>query len=301
MGIGFFDRYSLWVDEIESVYFVPGTRNFQRRNIEKVNFHSPQDRRFFTILKILAENGPCTAREILRLTTKNQFEIPYRKEKSYYILLNGRKKQVISLQERKIVVSSELLSSDGREKKFALTYFGIFYVIKLFFGSNIYEYVYPPFKRNRNFSDQKNTQTIIDLIAKNYTWALPLIFGKWEMLKQNKYINAHLLAKFAIEKYFSSDIPLDIFDELNEEDTIQDLDHPFTDNSFNNEITARFYFEQQRLFGSSLRKNISELINDKEINNFLTKTLTKYQNYISEHEANLKNYQDQLKEKRLSY
>jgi len=134
----------------------------------------------------------------------------------------------------------------------------------------------------------------------NYSWVLPLIFGKWEILKQNKYINAHLLAKFAIEKYFSSDIPLDIFDELNEEDPIHNLVHSFTDNSFNDEITARFYFEQQRLFGSSLRKNISELINDKEINNFLTEALTKYQNYISEHETNLKNYQDQLRKKRLS-
>ena len=299
MGLGFFDRYPLWVDEIESVYFVPKNKDFQRRIFKKGMFYKKQNRRFFSVLKILAENGSCTAREISRhYTAKNRPIVEDQNENDFYQLLNGRKEQSISLFERDVVVSSKLFSEDKREKKFALSYFGIFYTIKLFFGSNIYEYSYPPFKRNHNFSDQKNSQTIIDIIAKNYPWALPLIFGKWEYLKDNKYINAHYLAKLAIEKYFISNIPLDIFDDLSDDDPIHILDHPFTDNSFNDEITARFYFEQQRLFDSSLRKNISELINDKEINNFLTKTLTKYQNYISEHETNLKNYRYQLRKKR---
>ena len=295
MGLGFFDRYSLWVDEIESVYYVPESKNFQKRNFEKVSFHSPQDRRFFTIIKILAENGSCTEREIVRLVTvKNQNEISYKNENEFYTLLNGRKNQVISLQERGVVVSSKLLSKDKREKKFALSYFGIFYVIKLFFGSNIYEYSYPPFKRNHDFSDQKNSQTIIDLIAKNHTWALPWIFGKWEYLKQNRYINAHYLAKLASERYFISNIPLDVFDDIGD-DVIHDLDHPFADNSFNDVITARFYFEQQRLFDSPVTKNIANLVNDEEINNFLTKVLVRYRKYIVEHNTILKSYQQKFK------
>ena len=295
MGLGFFDIYSSWVHEIESVYYVPESENFQRRNFEKVSFHSPQDRRFFTIIKILAENGPCTEREIVHLfTVKNK--ISYKSENELYTLLNGRKNQVISLQERGVVVSSKLLSKDKREKKFALSYFGIFYAIKLFFGSNIYEYSYPPFKRNHDFSDQKNSQTIIDLIAKNHTWALPLIFDKWEYLKQNRYINAHYLAKLASERHFYFKIPLDMFDEIGD-DTINELEHPITNNSFNDIITAIFYFEQQQLFDSPVTKNISKLIKDKEINNFLTKVLVIYRNYITEQNIILKNYQRQFSER----
>jgi len=302
MGLGFFDIYPQWIDEIKSIYHVPESKNFQKRNFEKVSFHNTQIKRFFTIIKILAKNGPCTAREIARLdTAKNQDALSDKKENDFYILLNGRKNQVISLQERKIVVSSKSVSKDGREKKFALSYFGIFYAIKLFFGSNVYDYVYPPFKKNHDFSEQKNSQTIIDVLAKNYTWALPLIFGKWKYLKNNKYINAHHLARLAIEKYFISELPLDVFDDLNNDEPIHNLDHPFTDNYFNDEITARFYFEQERLWNLPVTKNISELINDKEINNFLEKTLTKYQIYLDDHKTKLKNYQYQLRKTRLSY
>jgi len=298
MGLGFFDRYSLWVDEIESIYHVPVSKNFQRRDFKKVSFHRVQDRRFFTVLKILAEHGPCTAREIARLdTAKNQYAITDKKENDFYILLNGRKNQVISLQERDVVVPDKSLSTDRRKKKFGLSYFGIFYAIKLFFGSNISEYSFPPFKRNHDFSEQNNSQTIIDLIAKNHTWALPLIFGKWEFLKRHKYINAHYLAKLADEKYFITNIPLDVFDDIGD-DTIHDLDHPFGDNSFNDVITARFYFEQQRLFYSPVTKNITNLVNDEEINNFLTKVLVRYRDYIIEHNTILKSYQQKFKKKK---
>ncbi|MCH7966920.1 MAG: hypothetical protein IIB02_05820 [Thaumarchaeota archaeon] len=119
--------------------------------------------------------------------------------------------------------------------------------------------------------------------------ALPKIFGKWEYLKQHRYINAHLLAKLAKEKYFYSKIPLEIFDNIGD-DTIHNVKHTLTNNYFNDVITARFYFEQKRLWGLSVTKGVSELIDDKEINNFLTKTLTKYQNYLDDHKTNLKNY-----------
>ena len=298
MGLGFFDIYSLWIDEIESVYFIPKNKGFQRRIFKEGIFRNDQSKRFFYVLKILAENGPCTAREISRFyTAKNRPIVEDQNENDFYQLLNGRKKQSISLQERVVVVSSKVFSEDKREKKFCLSYFGIFYVIKLFFGSNIYEYSYPPFKKNHDFSDQKNSQTIIDVIAKNYTWALPLIFRKWEYLKKNKYINAHYLAKLASEKYFVSNLPLDIFDDIGD-DTIHDLDHPFTDNSFNDVITARFYFEQQRLFDSPATKNIVNLVNDEEINNFLTKVLVRYRNYIVEHNTILKSYQRKFKKKK---
>lgn len=295
----FFGTYPFWVDEIESVYFVPKSKDFQKRNFKEGMFHNLKNKRFFSVLKILAEHGPCTDTEISTYyTAKNRPIIADMNKVKFHDLLNGRENQVISLQEREIVVSSKLLSKDGREKKFALSYFGIFYVIKLFFGSNVYDYVYPPYKRNRNFSDQKNYQTIIDVIAKNYTWALPLIFGKWKYLKQNKYINAHFLAKLAIDKYFPSNIPLDIFDDLRDDEPDDDLDHPFTNNSFNDEITAIFYFGQERLFESPFTKKISRLINDKEINNFISKTFTKYQNYIDEHNAILKNYQRQFSKRK---
>lgn len=291
MGMNFFDIYSLWVDEIESSYSVPKSKYFQNRNFKEGIFRNVKNRRFFSVLRILAEHGPCTAREISRYyTAKNRPIVEEQNENEFYQLLNGRKKQSISLQDLDVVVASKSFSKDGREKKFSLSYFGIFYAIKLFFGSNIYEYSYPPFKNNRNFSDQKNVQTIIDVIAKNYTWTLPLIFGKWEYLKKNKYINAHYLAKLASDKYFIPSIPLDIFDDLSDDEPIHNLDHPFTNNWFSDEITARFYFEQQRLFDSPSTTNIIGLINNKEINDFIEKTFTKYQNYIGEHGTILKNY-----------
>ena len=63
-------------------------------------------------------------------------------------------------------------------------------------------------------------------------------------------------------------------------------------------ITARFYFEQQRLFDSPVTKNIANLVNDEEINNFLTKVLVRYRNYIVEHNTILKSYQQKFKKKK---
>ena len=138
MGMNFFDIYSLWVDEIESSYSVPKSKYFQNRNFKEGIFRNVKNRRFFSVLRILAEHGPCTAREISRYyTAKNRPIVEEQNENEFYQLLNGRKKQSISLQDLDVVVASKSFSKDGREKKFSLSYFGIFYAIKLFFGSNI--------------------------------------------------------------------------------------------------------------------------------------------------------------------
>jgi len=264
-GFNFFEGYSIWIMMIESLYHVPESKDFQRRKFRKVNFSQIKDKRFFTVLKILAEKGPCTATEIGKYATaQNQWVVAKNNVEKYFELLNGREGKNVSLVERGVVISNKSLSNNGRGKKFALTYFGIFYAIKLFFGSNIYDYSYPPYKRNHDFSKQKNTKTIIDLLAKNYPWVLPLIFGKWKYLKQHKLINAHYLAKFANDKYFISDLPLDIFDEHSEDDPSEDeamhnSTHPFANNSFADEITARFYFEQKRLFEFGLIRDISKI------------------------------------------
>lgn len=318
-GFNFFEGYSIWITMIESLYHVPESKDFQKRKFRKVNFSEVKDRRFFTILKILAEKGPCTATELGEYSTaQNQLAVADKNadnyfdllngtkdknKENYFELLNGRKGKNVSLVERGVVISSKSLSDNKKDKKFALTYFGIFYAIKLFFGSNVYEYYYPAYKRNYDFSEQKNTKTIIDLLAENYSWALPLIFDKWKDLKQNKYINAHFLAELAIDKYFISDMPLDIFDEhsddeFGEDEIMHNSTHPFADNSFADEITARFYFEQKRLFEFGYIKDISKLIKDKKVICFLKKVLVKYNNYIKDQKMYLNMYQLQFKKRK---
>jgi len=197
----FFAPYSKFIDRIEEQYPAPISKEFRERRFDMVKWSKAEHRNFFTIIKVLAERGTSTINEIVEADgLSQQFKhkcsryITYRR-----VILGDKKLHVTGLVEKGAVVASK--AEDKLHKKYELSYYGIFYAIKLFmdleiaYGGNYMNILkMDPKVRWYDYSKQiEFPTTIIDILAKNYSHVMPLVFGKWDYLKKNPRVNVYLL------------------------------------------------------------------------------------------------------------
>ncbi len=205
----FFGEYLRVVNRIEDQYPTPSGVEFRNRDFDSVKWSKPEQRNFFTIVKILAERGPSTINDIVE---NDGFSQQYKHKKSRYtsyrrIILGDKKTQVIGLIKKNVVKASK--AENKLHKRYELNHYGIMYAVKLFMDLEIivagnyknllkmdpkigwYDYSY----------QTKFPDTIIDILARNYSHVLPLIFGKWNYLKKNPRINVYRLYDLAAVTY----------------------------------------------------------------------------------------------------
>jgi len=208
----FFELYSKFIDRIEKQYLAPTSKEFRERKFDKVNWTKLEYRNFFTIIKVLAERGSSTINEIVeadgmyqQFKHKSSRYITYRR-----VILGDRKANVTGLIEKGAVIASK--TEDKLYKKYELSHQGILYAIKLFMDLEI---VNSANYKNLLNMDTKvgwydySTQvkfpiTIIDILAKNYSHVMPLIFGKWDYLKKNSRVNVYQLYELSMVKHGSN-------------------------------------------------------------------------------------------------
>lgn len=187
----FFDYYIRLIDSIEKQYPVPNNKEFRERRFEKVNWSKPKHRNFFTIIKVLAEKGASTIDDIVESDgLSQQFKLDSRYITYRRIILGDKNLHVTGLIEKGLVVASK--SEDKLYKKYELSYYGIFYAIKLFMDTEIvnsgnYRNMLRMDSKVRWYDYSKQIEfptTIIDILAKNYSHVMPLVFGKWDYLKK---------------------------------------------------------------------------------------------------------------------
>ncbi len=111
---------------------------------------------------------------------------------------------------------------------------------------------------------------LLDALAATYSKLFPLIFGKWDYLIQNKYINVHDLFSIVDPEYIVS---YNLFD----------VDHIFTN------LPGHLYFGDCAIFQAAFylkimdwykipKPMLKDIITDKEIFNFCEFTVKKYIN-----------------------
>jgi len=179
----FLEKYRKLSDIIKREYKVDyDDVSFQQRQFEKKVWNRAKERNFYMTLKILAENGSMTIKEIFQLDPFYKDEKWSSKYKTYYRLLNGEKKDnAVGLIEKKIVQRKTVKGSDS-DVTYELTLFGIFLAIEFF--CNVKEIM---IGMDISKKSVKKSTEILDLIAKNYCHYLPMIFGKWDVVKSINY------------------------------------------------------------------------------------------------------------------
>ena len=171
----FLEEYSGLLDKIRKDYKIPKNKNFQQRKFEKMNWNRGRERNFFTMIKILAENGPCSISKIIELDpfSKVDKKIEYRRQVFYRLTKHTTKKKIIKRGN----------SNEKGEITYHLDLFGIFLAIEFFvdpFG--LYCVL---IDINMKKIEGVKSLEFVDILAKNYHDSLPLIFGKWDELKNN--------------------------------------------------------------------------------------------------------------------
>ena len=207
MGL-FFDSYFGIIEKIEKQYHTPTSLEFRQRDFSNVSWSEPKHRNFFTIIKILAEKGASTVNEIVE---SDGYSLKFKDKKSRYItyrriILGDKRTQVTGLIEKGIIILAK--SENKLHKRYELSHHGIMYAIKLFMDIEIvnsgnYKNMLSMDRKvgGYNYSTQTEfPETIIDILAKNYSHVLSLIFGKWDYLKKNPRINPYRLYEISILK-----------------------------------------------------------------------------------------------------
>jgi len=196
------------VENIESQYTIPGNSEFNERKFDKIKWSNSKNRNFFTIIKTLAELGSSTIDEIIQHENNLLY---FKNDSSAYaayrrVILGDKDGDVKGLIEKQMIVPSE--TDDKLYKKYELSLHGVFYAIKLFMDGEILSLgdqkgmlKIDPRVGGYDFSKQKEyPDTIVDILAKNYSHLIPLIFGKWNYLKKNPRIDVYRLFSLAIVK-----------------------------------------------------------------------------------------------------
>ncbi|GKS67909.1 hypothetical protein YTPLAS73_14560 [Nitrosarchaeum sp.] len=197
---------------MEEKYPTPNSIEFRQREFDRIRWTKPEYRNFFTIIKILAERGSSTINEILDSDGRSQ---QFKNRQSRYIsyrriIVGDAKTQVRGLIEKDVVVEGK--AGNKLEKRYELSLYGVFYAIKLFMDHDIimsgnYKNILKMDSKVRWYDYSKQTEfpaTIMDVVAKNYSHLVPLVFGKWEYLKKNPRIDVYLLFGLANLHYNSN-------------------------------------------------------------------------------------------------
>jgi len=271
----FFDGYSGFIDRVEEQYFAPNSIEFRQRKFDVIRWSKSEYRNFFTIIKILAERGASTINDIVEHDGMSQ---QFKNKQSRYIsyrriILGDNKTQVKGLIEKGAVVAAK--AEDKLHKKYELSRFGIFYAIKLFMDLEIvmsgnYKNMLKMDLKVRWYDYSKQLEfptTIIDILAKNYSHVMPLIFGKWDYLKNNPRIDVYQLYDLTNVKYNSRILMNDAISA--------NCKHSIAFNTFDGEIALAFYSRQIERAYYPIEHFLKAM--DDEIKEFIDKIFYSYE------------------------
>lgn len=276
----FFNRYYRFLDRIEEQYTAPGNIEFRQRKFDAIRWSKPEYRNFFTIIKILAERGASTINEIVehdgmsqQFKNKNSRYISYRR-----IILGDNKTHVNGLIEKGVVIPAK--SEDRLHKKYELSRFGIFYAIRLFMDMEIaysgnYKNMLKMDSKVRCYDYSKQVEfptTIMDILAKNYSHVMPLIFGKWDYLKSNPRINVYQLYELTSIRQGSKILMNDSISS--------NCKYSIEFNTFDGEIALAFYSRQIEGAYYPIEHFLKDM--DDEIREFIDKIFYSYERLYRE-------------------
>ncbi len=272
----FFDPYSKFIDRIEEQYPAPISKEFRERRFDMVKWSKPEYRNFFTIIKVLAERGASTVNEIVEADgLSQQFKHKYSRYITYRrVILGDEKSHVTGLIQKNAIVASK---AEGKlHKKYELSYYGIFYAIKLFMDVEIisggnYRGMLKMDSKVRWYDYSKQVEfptTIIDILAKNYSHVMPLVFGKWNYLKKNPRVNVYLLYDLSTVKYGSKILLNDLISS--------NCKYSIAFNTFDGDISLGFYTRQIENAYYPIEYFL-KAIDDVEIKDFIDKIFYSYE------------------------
>jgi len=112
------------------------------------------------------------------------------------------------------------------------------------------------------------SEAIIDIIAKNYSHKIPLIFGKWDYLKKNPRIDIHHLNHLARASYKN--------DFLMSDAMSSNCKYSIDFGTYDGDIAFQFYVQQINNAHYPLEKFL-RAIDDKEIMEFIDKIFYSYE------------------------
>lgn len=277
----FFDFYTKFVTKMDEQYSTPTSKEFRNREFDKVKWANPKSKNFFTVIKILAERGPSTIKEIVKNDgCSQQFKPKYSRYITYRrIILGDKNLKVTGLKEKGAVVESK--AEDKLNKKYELSYQGILYAIRLFMDLEIvmsgnYRNMLQMDSKIRWYNYSKQIEfptTIIDILAKNYSHRIPLVFGKWEYLKNNPRIDVYQLFDLSVVKQGSKILMNDMISA--------NCKYSIDFNTFDGDIALGFYTRQiERAYYSF--KDFMKSIDDLEIKEFIDKIFYSYERLYRE-------------------
>lgn len=129
-----------------------------------------------SILWALASHGPLTVTEIVQNDGYSQGKSQKKTRwDTYNRIIGGKQESVRTLMEKELVYEFDKIDTSKPTQRYSLTLFGAFYAISLFSGS-------------------LNT---LDKVAASHSHLLPLVFGKWDMIKKNTGFERGVLRRLA--------------------------------------------------------------------------------------------------------
>lgn len=291
-----------------------------RKNFQKYYWRDSHQKHLLTILKVLAERGKSTIGEIVESDGFSQEKKrKLNRHKIYSRVLEGSKDgKVKGLLPHQIVHVAEKIVTSKPIKKYELSYFGIFLAIHVFTRDEFSLTDYMD-KITREKYDEYNKEFVsenlrfLNNLAKSYTHFLPLVFGKWDFIKNEFPDGINYLIKFAEDAYYEQDL-IGYDDPFMNTKIIEDL-HPegssfhfFPEhydwskgNYFQDEITMWFYTLLLRsndlhLFQQNLRTN-QEVY--EWFNNHTNKVVLRQKELLS-NSKNVKSWLQQEKANRIN-
>lgn len=179
----FFNKYEKIREMIKREYKIDDEGNLNQENFEIKNWKKRKTRNFCVVIKILAEYGPTSIGKIIELDPFSKNMKYANRYRGICSILEGRenngKKDVKGLIEKKIVQKT----TKDSKNTYHLTIFGIFLAIDLFLNPFVVSSWLSGSYRKKESA--KHSLKLLENIAKNYSNSLPLIFGKWNELKNH--------------------------------------------------------------------------------------------------------------------
>lgn len=254
-------------DDLDSTYLLKG-KTFDVNDIEKSN--NSRTKNFLEIMKALSENGYCTASDIAEVDGFSNGRIRKNIRSDIYrrIITGDSDGKIQGLIKKNIITPENQEWWKTKNNKFKLSFFGVLYSIRLFS------------KRPVNFSEinisikskqNSRKKTIIDILTKNYSEELPLVFKKWKFFEKELSQISSVLYFIAHHIPISTDLlhypffdtePFNLKEFENESDT------------FENEFTILFLGYLYLAMSNNIQEFQKILSKDKEIYEYYEKYLS---------------------------
>lgn len=133
---------------------------------------------FRIILRVLAERGPSSVNEITKFDGLSSDLKARRNRASVYnrIIRGNKQNNVMGLIEKGLVLHVGSKIRGNKDQMYCLTESGVLYAL----------YLLNNFKNNKKFflRYSENKDQLLENIVKNYGNYFPMVFGKWDFLKQ---------------------------------------------------------------------------------------------------------------------